>query len=198
MKISAALPLALLLSVSTISAFVSPLTTTRIVPRTTLLEATNKNEKGRWGSTVTGVVLGWTLATRIASASIAPQAPAIIQSDSFLGGSPTTLIAAGAYVPENGYDSLDMSMPSYTVEERAPPKPDNNGIASDSSTAADPTKKNSSKAQVAAESEEAQAKAYFKKQEAKAAKAAEKAAIKAKVDAGRAAAQEAKVATAAK
>ena len=91
-----------------------------------------------------------------------------------------------------------MSMPSYTVEERAPPKPDKNGIASDSSTAVDPTKKNSSKAQVAAESEEAQAKAYFKKQEAKAAKAAEKAAIKAKVDAGRAAAQEAKAATAAK
>lgn len=28
---------------------------------------------------------------------------------------PTTLIAAGAYLPESGYDSLDMSMPSYSV-----------------------------------------------------------------------------------
>jgi hypothetical protein len=28
---------------------------------------------------------------------------------------PTTLIAAGAYTPEVGYEALDMSMPSYTV-----------------------------------------------------------------------------------
>jgi hypothetical protein len=30
---------------------------------------------------------------------------------------PTTLIAAGAYQPESGYDSLDFSMPSYKVED---------------------------------------------------------------------------------
>jgi hypothetical protein len=30
---------------------------------------------------------------------------------------PTTIIAAGAYQPESGYDSLDFSMPSYKIED---------------------------------------------------------------------------------
>lgn len=78
----------------------------------TYLKAT-KNQGG-WA-----VLLGWTFATQIAAASIATtQAP---NYPELLSGTqhnyPSTLLSAGAYQPEEGYASLDMSMPSYNVEK---------------------------------------------------------------------------------
>jgi hypothetical protein len=72
MKLSISLSfLALVSATSTTSAFITvPLQASK-VSRIAPLEAA---KKGRWGPVVSGAVVGWALATQIATASINPQA----------------------------------------------------------------------------------------------------------------------------
>eukprot|EP01083_Nonionella_stella_P299083 1014913_1 len=128
--------------------------------------------------TIAGGVVGWILGPRLAN-------------------------AAGAYIPEAGYDSLDFSMPSYSVDKNAAPPKDNAYGDGDSASAnVDPAKeadrlerieRAKMKKKEKEEMEEAKAKAYFDKIKAKEEKDAEKARIKAEVEAGRAAMKEAKL-----
>jgi hypothetical protein len=91
------------------------------------------------------------------------------------------LLAKGAYVPEAGYASLDMSMPSYNVEESdALVKTKNNDIISNSDGTGSNKKKVASSspsraekgalavAQAKAKKEAAKAEALSKQQELKA------------------------------
>jgi hypothetical protein len=72
MKISVSLSLLALVSATgSTSAFVAvPLQASK-VSRTAPLEAA---KNGRWGPVVSGAVVGWTLATQLATASVNPQA----------------------------------------------------------------------------------------------------------------------------
>uniref|UniRef100_A0A7S3Q6U2 Uncharacterized protein n=1 Tax=Chaetoceros debilis TaxID=122233 RepID=A0A7S3Q6U2_9STRA len=131
--------------------------------------------------TVAGGVVGWILGPRLAN-------------------------AAGAYVPESGFDSLDFSMPSYSVDKNAAPPKGNaygNGEAgSGASISSDPAKEAErleliERAQMKKKEKEDmelnKAKAYFDNIKAKEEKDAEKARIKAEVEAGRAAMKDAKL-----
>mmetsp|Transcript_14283 Transcript_14283/g.31016 ORF Transcript_14283/g.31016 Transcript_14283/m.31016 type:complete len:205 (+) Transcript_14283:72-686(+) len=110
--------------------------------------------------------------------------------------------AAGAYVPESGYESLDFSLPSYKVDDNADligGVSAGGGGEDRSAPLADPVKeaerqaKLEAKKKAAAEKEAAKARAYYAKMKAKEAKEAEKAKIMAEVEAGRAAMREAKL-----
>jgi len=110
MKLSA---IAVLGLISSTNAFVvqKQATTPRVAP----LEAKSNKDV----PLLTGVVLGWTLAAQVATASVTTtiQTPVSSETGLFSGGAPTTLLAGGAYQAEEGYDSLDMSLPKYTVSD---------------------------------------------------------------------------------
>jgi len=80
-----------------------------------------------------GAFMGWFLATRIASASIAggPLTESISESVGIPNSNrafveTTTMIAAGAYLPETSFESLDMKMPVYNVQSDVKPNIDGN------------------------------------------------------------------------
>jgi len=76
-----------------------------------------KKQEHSWPAIATGAVVGWTLITQVAAASITSDtmksSSDIINANHY----PTLLLSGGAYVPETGYDSLDFSLPSYKVSE---------------------------------------------------------------------------------
>ena len=164
-------------------------------PHATLapLEA-SKQYQTRWGAVVSGAVVGWTLATQIATASVVGTPMLDQEAVDTMGRSvvnyPTTMLSLGAYQPEEGYSSLDLSMPKYKVEEISAPKEE---------TLSDPVKeeerleKKKAIEQVKAEKEQEQAKKGYEKQMAIIKKKAEKEAVMAEVAAGRQAAKEAKL-----
>lgn len=164
------------------SAFVGPQhqRNNRIAP----LEASSKNQG--W-ALVTGAVFGLTLATQVATASVTTNT----LQDTNTNNYPTTMISLGAYQPEEGYAKLDMSFPTYKVEDISSPK---EVQLEDPVKEAARVAKQQATADKAAEKEQANAKAYFEKQKATTAKKAEKEAIQAQVAAGRQAAKEAKFA----
>lgn len=102
------------------------------------------------------------------------------------------MLSLGAYQPETGYDSLDMSLPSYKVEELSTAKDEPNVV--------DPAKEEERNARIAARAKAAAEKNQTKEQvmlakkQAKAKDKAEADAIKARVAAGRQATRDAKVA----
>jgi len=157
------------------------------------LEA-SKQYQTRWGAVVSGAVVGWTLATQIATASVVGTPMLDQEAVDTMGRSvvnyPTTMLSLGAYQPEEGYSSLDLSMPKYKVEEISAPKEE---------TLSDPVKeeerleKKKAIEQVKAEKEQEQAKKGYEKQMAIIKKKAEKEAVMAEVAAGRQAAKEAKL-----
>ena len=164
-------------------------------PHATLapLEA-SKQYQTRWGAVVSGAVVGWTLATQIATASVVGTPMLDQEAVDTMGRSvvnyPTTMLSLGAYQPEEGYASTDSSMPKYKVEEISAPKEE---------TLSDPVKeeerleKKKAIEQVKAEKEQEQAKKGYEKQMAIIKKKAEKEAVMAEVAAGRQAAKEAKL-----
>eukprot|EP00545_Synedropsis_sp_CCMP1620_P010526 CAMPEP_0119010684 /NCGR_PEP_ID=MMETSP1176-20130426/5171_1 /TAXON_ID=265551 /ORGANISM="Synedropsis recta cf, Strain CCMP1620" /LENGTH=192 /DNA_ID=CAMNT_0006963391 /DNA_START=58 /DNA_END=636 /DNA_ORIENTATION=- len=189
MKLSICLSLALL---SATSAFVVQPQQPQHQARFSPLEAT---KNGRWGPMVSGAVVGWALATSIATAAVMPETsiqPVIFSTQT--SDYPTTLLSLGAYQPESGYDSLDFSMPTYKIEEISAAKEE---PLVDS---ADPVKNEARDARVqanaksGAEKEQAKAKAFAAKQQTKANAKAESEAIKARVAAGRQATRDAKLA----
>ena len=150
------------------------------------LEASVQNQG--WAA-VSGTILGWTLATQIAAASVVGPPDLVMDNANIQHNYPTTMLSLGAYQPEAGYASLDMSMPSYKVEDISAAKEE--GFA-------DPVKEEARIAKLKSieeaktEKETAQAKAGYEKQQAGLAKKAEKDAIKAQVAAGRQASKDAK------
>jgi hypothetical protein len=169
----------------------------------------NRNDENKWKSLVTGTIVGLTLATaQVASAIDFPSLSPPTMAASSLDSSTTVVIAAGAYQPESGYDSLDMSMPSYKIEDTASATPSISelsvgvgGVLDGTGTPkADPAKEAERQVKLASKvagkeaQETAKAKAYYEKQQAKAANKAESENIKAKVDADRKAKAEAKLA----
>eukprot|EP00548_Thalassiothrix_antarctica_P016031 CAMPEP_0194177460 /NCGR_PEP_ID=MMETSP0154-20130528/11183_1 /TAXON_ID=1049557 /ORGANISM="Thalassiothrix antarctica, Strain L6-D1" /LENGTH=195 /DNA_ID=CAMNT_0038892009 /DNA_START=69 /DNA_END=659 /DNA_ORIENTATION=+ len=178
------------------SAFVGPLNlnlhaTNRPHARSAVapLEASIQN-KG-WAA-VSGTILAWTLATQIAAASVASTALPDISMDSasMQHNYPTIMLSKGAYQPESGYESLDMTLPSYKMQEISAPKAEE--------SFADPVKEEARIAklkyveQKIANKEEAQAKAAYEKQQVKLAKNAAAEAMKAQVAAERQAMKDAK------
>ena len=166
-------------------------------PHATLapLEA-SKQYQTRWGAVVSGAVVGWTLATQIATASVVGTPMLDQEAVDTMGRSvvnyPTTMLSLGAYQPEEGYASTDSSMPKYKVEEISEPKDE--PYADDPSTEeAARSEKQKTPKQVKAEKEQEQAKKGYEKQMATMKKKAEKEAVKAEVAAGRQAAKEAKL-----
>jgi len=158
------------------------------------LEASREHQRQtHWGAAVSGAIVGWTLATQIATASVVgtPMLDQTVDMGSRSVNYPTTMLSLGAYQPEEGYASLDLSMPKYKVEEISAPKEE---------TLADPVKeeerleKKKAMVQGKAEKEQEQAKKGYEKQMATMKKKAEKEAVKAEVAAGRQAAKEAKLA----
>ena len=155
------------------------------------LEA-SREHKTHWGAVVSGAIVGWTLATQIATASVVgtPMLDQTVDMGSRSVNYPTTMLSLGAYQPEEGYASLDLSMPKYKVEEISAPKEE---------TLADPVKeeerleKKKAMVQGKAEKEQEQAKKGYEKQMAIIKKKAEKEAVMAEVAAGRQAAKEAKL-----
>lgn len=156
------------------------------------LEA-SRDHQTHWGAAVTGAIVGWTLATQIATAAVV----GIPMQDETMdmGRSvnyPTTMLSLGAYQPEDGYASLDLSMPSYKVESISAPKDE---------PLADPSKqearseKYKATEQAKVDKEQELAKKSYEKQKAAYEKKAEKESIKAEVAAGRQAAKEAKLAS---
>jgi hypothetical protein len=166
-------------------------------PHATLapLEASKQHQRQtHWGAAVSGAIVGWTLATQIATASVVGTPMLDQEAVDTMGRSvvnyPTTMLSLGAYQPEEGYSSLDLSMPKYKVEEISAPKEE---------TLSDPVKeeerleKKKAIEQVKAEKEQEQAKKGYEKQMAIIKKKAEKEAVMAEVAAGRQAAKEAKL-----
>jgi len=157
------------------------------------LEA-SREHKTHWGAVVSGAIVGWTLATQIATASVVGT-PMLDQTVDSMGRSvnyPTTMLSIGAYQPEEGYASTDLKMPKYKVEEISEPKDE--PYADDPSTEEARSEKQKTPKQVKAEKEQEQAKKGYEKQMATMKKKAEKEAVKAEVAAGRQAAKEAKLA----
>jgi hypothetical protein len=100
------------------------------------------------------------------------------------------MLSLGAYQPEAGYSSLDMSMPTYKVEEISSAKEErfpDDPVKEEARTAAIKAAEESK-----AEKEMAQSKAAYEKRQAGLAKQAEKEQIKAQVAAGRQAIKDAK------
>ena len=166
-------------------------------PHATLapLEASKQHQRQtHWGAAVSGAIVGWTLATQIATASVVGTPMLDQEAVDTMGRSvvnyPTTMLSLGAYQPEEGYASTDSSMPKYKVEEISAPKEE---------TLSDPVKeeerleKKKAIEQVKAEKEQEQAKKGYEKQMAIIKKKAEKEAVMAEVAAGRQAAKEAKL-----
>lgn len=159
--------------------------------------------KGRsWKPAVSGAIMGWALATKIATAASAPQDMAI-QTDypcPPLQGFSTTILAEGAYTPEQGYDVTNLAMPSYTV------KKDTRFNSAGTEAIDTPAKAYSSKGKVIAKQksqddeiikakekaskEEAKIKEYVEKQQVRAKEKADKERIKAKIEAERNVAKE--------
>lgn len=115
---------------------------------------------------------------------------------------PRLATAGGAYQPEEGYSSLDLSLPSYTVEDTVGP-----GAAATAATSggggggrqkplADPAKEaerlaSEERKRVAREAKEREkARAYYARLKAKEAAEADKERIRLEVEAGRAAMRE--------
>mmetsp|Transcript_8465 Transcript_8465/g.11142 ORF Transcript_8465/g.11142 Transcript_8465/m.11142 type:complete len:225 (-) Transcript_8465:115-789(-) len=113
MKFSIALSVAAL-SASSAGAFVVPSSQHQVSRSKISLEAAK-------GWSVATAVIGWTLAAQISVA----QAPMNAQSDlSNVQTYPSTLVALGAYVPEDSFGGkLDLSMPSYDLKSDKPSKP---------------------------------------------------------------------------
>ena len=109
-----------LLSMSTsASAFVAHKT----VRSTNLPVAPLEAKKNKAWCVVAGAFAGWTLATKIATASVTTvQHQPDIRVIDGMQSIPTTVISEGAYIPEAGSDSLDMSLPSYNLENNAAAK----------------------------------------------------------------------------
>ena len=168
-------------------------------PHATLapLEASKQHQRQtHWGAAVSGAIVGWTLATQIATASVVGTPMLDQEAVDTMGRSvvnyPTTMLSLGAYQPEEGYASTDSSMPKYKVEEISEPKDE--PYADDPSTEeAARSEKQKTPKQVKAEKEQEQAKKGYEKQMATMKKKAEKEAVKAEVAAGRQAAKEAKL-----
>jgi len=158
------------------------------------LEASKEHQRQtHWGAAVSGAIVGWTLATQIATASVVGT-PMLDQTVDSMGRSvnyPTTMLSIGAYQPEEGYASTDLKMPKYKVEEISEPKDE--PYADDPSTEEARSEKQKTPKQVKAEKEQEQAKKGYEKQMAIIKKKAEKEAVMAEVAAGRQAAKEAKL-----
>merc|ERR1711935_591765 len=62
-------------------------------------------------------LMGWILATKIATASVTPQE--IVHHIEYFSTQedyPTIVLSQGAYTPEKSFESLDMGLPSYTIK----------------------------------------------------------------------------------
>jgi len=168
----------------------------------TRLEA--KGTKGRlWKPALSGAMMGWVLATKIATASSTPQDLVLpLEYLPLREAFPTTILAGGAYTPEGGYDSLNMELPSYSVKKDVR---FDAGSAADEDIAANAkgsqkqargqqksladVEKNRAKDKAA--KEEASMKEYAIKQQARSREKAEKGKIRAKIEAERNEAKEA-------
>jgi len=205
MKLSTVLSFALTCTASQSSAFVFPhqcqsSSTTSI----TRLEATSSKTR-LWKPALSGGMMGWVLATKIATASSNPQdmtppTEYIPLQEAY----PTTIIAEGAYTPEAGYESLNMDMPNYSIKREAKFKSDGTGqeeVVDDKKSTAQSKAKTKSlaeieknKAKVKAEKEEANIRQYVETQQKRSKEKADKERIKAKIDEERLAAKEAQIA----
>jgi len=80
------------------------------------LEA-SRDKKRLWKPIVSGGLMGWILATKIATASVTPQE--IVHHIEYFSTQedyPTIVLSQGAYTPEKSFESLDMGLPSYTIK----------------------------------------------------------------------------------
>jgi hypothetical protein len=197
MKLVTTFTLALTTSViHTANAFVGPQhlhlqSTNRPNARVAVAPLEASVQRGGWAA-VSGTILGWTLATQIATASVigTPLPDSGVDSINIQQNYPTTMLSLGAYQPEAGYSSLDMSMPTYKVEEISSAKEErfpDDPVKEEARTAAIKAAEESK-----AEKEMAQSKAAYEKRQAGLAKQAEKEQIKAQVAAGRQAIKDAK------
>jgi len=168
----------------------------------TRLEA--KGTKGRlWKPALSGAMMGWAVATKIATASSTPQDLALpLEYLPLREGFPTTILAGGAYTPEGGYDSLTMELPSYSVKKDirfdsgstadedipAKSKGSQNQARGQQKSLADVEK---NKAKDKAAKEEKNMREYAIKQQARSREKVEKDKIKAKIEAERNEAKEA-------
>jgi len=175
---------------------------TPTTPSATRLEATDSKGRG-WKPAVSGAIMGWILATKIATADTTPLDMAFSTDHPQLQEFSTTLLAQGAYVPEGGYEDLSMAMPSYSVKKDAR----FNGVGTEEIDT--PVTSYESKGKTAAKQksladiekaknldkaakEEAKIKAYVEKQGVRSKENAEKQRIKAKIEAERSGEKEAR------
>mmetsp|Transcript_25023 Transcript_25023/g.29483 ORF Transcript_25023/g.29483 Transcript_25023/m.29483 type:complete len:216 (-) Transcript_25023:350-997(-) len=174
-------------------------------PATSIIRLDATGTKSRWWKpALSGGMMGWVLATKIATASSIPQDIILpIEYPQLQEAFPTTIIAEGAYQPESGYESLNMDMPSYSIKkstkfegegagnEEIPEKRSAAQVKAKTKSLADVEK---SKAKVKAAKEEANIKEYVEKQQSRSKEKAEKERIKAKIDAERLDAKEKQIA----
>jgi len=164
------------------------------------LDAT-RNKRSLWKPVVSGGLMGWVLATKIATASVNPQELVHhIEYSPVREDYPTIVLAQGAYQPESSFESLDMGLPSYTIKtderfdrsrvmddepEQAPKARGNKAAPKKTVSSNDKFKEKQAK-------EQADVKKYVARQQELADKKAEKERIQGKIEAERAAAKEAK------
>jgi len=114
-SLSLAVVAACLLILPTGNAFVVQPQQTTVRPSTMSLKATASGDdrSPSWSAAVATAMVGWTLATQVACANIyiVPTPPNDLTSSSSI------TLAAGAYIPEESYGTLDLKMPSYTLEK---------------------------------------------------------------------------------
>jgi len=175
-------------------------------PATSIIRLDAKGTKSRWlKPALSGGMMGWVLATKIATASSTPQDMILpIEYPRLQEAFPTTIIAEGAYTPEAGYESLNMDMPTYSIKKSAVFQSEADATAEipdeKKSTAQVKAKTKSladvekTKAKVKAAKEEADIKAYVEKQQSRSKEKADKERIKAKIDAERLDAKEKQIA----
>lgn len=155
------------------------------------LEAT-RSKRRLWKPIVSGGIMGWALATKIATASItSPDLVHHIEYFSTQEDYPTIVLAQGAYQPESSFESPDMGMPSYRIkaDERFDKK------LRPIEEVETPTNKKGAKkdkAREKIEKEQADMKKFVERQQALAEKKAAQERQKEKIAAERAAAKEAK------
>lgn len=175
------------------------------LPTVSLTRLEAKGTKGRlWKPALSGAMMGWAVATKIATASSTPQDLVLpLEYQPLREGFPTTILAGGAYTPEGGYDSLNMELPSYsvkkdlrfdegsTVDEDIPAKArgSQKQTRGQQKSLADVEK---NKARNKAAKEEESMREYAVKQQARSREKAEKDKIKAKIEAERNEAKEAR------
>jgi len=165
------------------------------------------DKKRRWKALVSGAMMGWALATQIATASSSTQT-LVFEQDLFPAEKlPTITLTQGAYVPESSYEMTDMSLPSYSIKKDSrfdsgassgdeTPLAKTSNLKSPEARAREEAKfkadaeNQAAKNKEKAEKEEAKIREYVETQQARAKAKAKQEAIKAKIDAERKAAKE--------